>query len=111
MVVTVERKYNKRSNQQNRYFHGVLIPLVQEGLIDAGWNEAKSFEWTKDFIKLNCLLREYVNDKTGEVKQSIGRTSELTTSEFMDMIETIAQWASENLSIYIPMPNEQIECV
>lgn len=108
-IVTIERKYNQRSNNQNRFFHGVVIPIIQQGLIDAGWNEAKSFEWTKDFIKMNCLVKEYVNENTGEVKKSIGKTSELSTSEFMNLISEIQQWASEYLNVYVPEPNEQIE--
>lgn len=107
--ISVERKYNQRSNNQNRFFHGVVIPIIQQGLIEAGWNEAKSFEWTKDFIKMNCLVKEYVNENTGEVKKSIGKTSELSTSEFMNLISEIQQWASEYLNVYVPEPNEQIE--
>jgi hypothetical protein len=57
VVVTVEKKKSKRSDAQNRYFHGVIIPVIQHGLIEAGWNEARSSEWTKDFIKLNCLIK------------------------------------------------------
>lgn len=107
--ISVERKYNQRSNNQNRFFHGVVIPIIQQGLIEAGWNEAKSFEWTKDFIKMNCLVKEYVNENTGEVKKSIGKTSELSTSEFMNLISEIQQWASEYLNVYIPEPGESVE--
>lgn len=109
IVLTIERKYNKRSNSQNRFLHGVVIPIIQEGLIEAGWNEAKSFEWTKDFIKSQCLVREFVNEKTGEVKSAIGKTSELTTSEFAELIDAIAQWGAEYLGVFVPMPGEQLE--
>lgn len=106
--ISISRKYNQRSNQQNRFFHGVVIPIIQDGLIEAGWNEAKSAEWTKDFIKMNCLVKEFTNDETGEVIKSIGKTSELTTSEFMDMIAEIQQWAAEYLNVNVPDPGEQI---
>lgn len=106
--ITIEPNKRKRSNQQNRYFHGCVIPLVQEKLIDLGFNEAKSNEWTKDFIKYNCLIKEFVSEH-GEVIKSIGKTSELTTSEFMDMIAEVQQWASEKMGLYIPDPAEQLK--
>ena len=105
----IERLYNKRSNGQNRFFHGVVIPIVQQGLIDAGWNEAKSFEWTKDFIKIKVLMQETVNTETGEVLKLPRKTSELTTSEFMDLISDIQMWAAEYLGITIPDPGQQVE--
>ena len=109
IIFTVERKYNKRSNDQSRFFHGVILPILSEALIEAGYNEAKSMEWTKDFVKYHCLIKEYVNNKTGEITKSIGKTSELTTTEFMELIATVQQWAMENLNCYLPDPNEQIE--
>ena len=105
----IERLYNKRSNGQNRFFHGVVIPIVQQGLIDAGWNEAKSFEWTKDFIKIKVLMQETVNTDTGEVLKLPRKTSELTTSEFMDLIADIQFWAAEYLGIIIPDPGSQTD--
>ena len=108
VVFSVERKYNKRSNSQNRFFHGVVLPLIGEALIESGYNEARSHEWVKDFVKVNCLTQDVVTEE-GQVFKSIRRTSELTTSEFNDLIATVQQWASENLGIYIPDPGEQIE--
>lgn len=107
--IRIERSYNKRSNNQNRYFHGVVIPVVQQGLIDAGWNEAKSFEWVKDFIKHTVLMHEVVNEKSGEVIKTPRKTSELTTVEFMELVEDVARWASEYLNVCIPLPGEQVQ--
>lgn len=105
VVLDVLRK--RRSGQQNRFFHGILLPLVSERLIEMGFNEAKSLEWTKDFVKYNCLLRECVSKTTGEVIKSLGQTSELTTTEFIEFIADIQQWAAERLDLYIPEPGEQ----
>jgi len=109
IIFTIERKYNKRSTNQNSFFHGVILPILSQALIEAGYNEANSMEWTKDFVKYHCLIKEYVNKKTGEVTKSIGNTSGLTTTEFMELIATIQQWAMENLNCYLPDPNEQIK--
>ena len=107
--ITVEKARSKRSVNQNAYFHGVVIPMIASKLIDMGFNEAKSKDWTKDFIKYNCLLKEAVSEKTGEVIKSLGRTSGLTKSEFMDFVSEVQQWAAEKLDLYIPDPNEQTQ--
>lgn len=109
VIVTIEKRKSKRSDAQNRFFHGVCVPIIQQGLIEAGWNEAKSFEWTKDFIKKHCLIKQATNEKTGEVWDYIGATSGLTKSEFMDFVSDIQQWAMESLGVYVPDPNEVME--
>ncbi len=108
-TVTIEKTKRKRSNNQNRFFHGILTWYIQPALIDVGWNEARSVEWVKEFVKSKVLIKEYVNMDTGEITTQPGKTSELTTSEFMDMIAEIQQWGAEYLNINIPSPNEQVE--
>lgn len=107
--LTIERAYNKRSVSQNDYFHMVIDSYVCQGLIDAGWNEARDRKWAKEFVKREVLMREVVNEKTGEVKWMPRPTSGLTTTEFMELIADLQQWAAEYLSIVIPDPNEQIK--
>lgn len=109
VIVTIEKRKSKRSNAQNRFFHGVVIPIIQQGYLEAGWIEGKSFEWTKNEIKKACLIKEAVNEKTGEVKQYVGETSGLTKSEFMDFIAEVQQWAMESLNVYVPDPNQVME--
>lgn len=104
----VERK-SKRSNDQNSYFHGVCLPIVRAHLLDLGWKEAKSQEWVKDYIKFHCLVKEYHNEETGEVMKSLGKTSGLTTSEFMDFIADVQQWAAQELGLVIPDPGQQTD--
>ena len=83
------------------------MPMVREGLIDVGYKISK--EETHDFLKHKFLVKELVNEETGEILKSIGSTSDLTTSEFMDFIAEIQQWAAEFLGINIPDPGEAIE--
>ena len=106
--VTVERLYSKRSSPQNRFFHGVVIPLIQERLLELGWKEAKSAQWVKDVIKMQCLLSETASAH-GEVILAIRPTSGLSRTEFMELIEDVQQWAAEKLDLQIPNPNEQNE--
>lgn len=107
VLITIEKRKKKRSNSQNAYFHSIL-PIIQESLLDKGFSEANSLEWVKDFVKYNCLIVEYVSEH-GEVVKSLGKTSGLSTVEFMEMMERIKQWSAEVLDVYIPDPNQQIE--
>jgi ribonuclease HIII len=109
VMLTIERKYNKRSNQQSRFFHGILTWYIQPALIEQGWYEAKSEAWTKEFVKDKVLKKEFYNEKTGEITVIPGKTSELSTVEFMSMISEIQMWASQYLGIEIPDPNSQTE--
>lgn len=106
--ITIENK-SKRSDPQNRYFHGVVIPIVKAHLLDLGWKEARSNEWVKDYIKYNCLIKEVSNEDSGEVIKTLGATSGLTTSEFCDFIADIQQWSAEKLGLIIPDPGEVLE--
>lgn len=105
--ITVERKA-KRSNQQNRFFHGVVLPIIKSHMVDHGWKEAKSSEWVKDYVKFHCLVKEVVNEDTGECEKTLGKTSELSTSEFKDMIADVQQFCAEKWDLYIPDPGEQM---
>ena len=109
LTVTLEKWKRKRSTLQNAYFHGVVVPMVSEGMVEAGWREAVDLGWTKQFIKKEFLTRTAFNEKTGEGIEFIQDTSALTTSEFMELIADVQRWASDFLNIYIPDPNEQTE--
>ena len=106
LILTLEPYRKRRSNLQNRYFHGVVIPMVQTRLIELGWSEALDPVWVKDLIKYKFLLREMVNKETGKPCRQC-RTSSLTTTEMMELIAQVQQWAVEDLDLYIPDPNEQ----
>ena len=105
ITLTIERKRRKRSLSQNAFYWSVVVPMCKEGLIDTGYKV--TLEQTHDFLKSEFLKKELVNEKTGEVLQSVKSTTELTTSEFMDLIAEVQQWAAEFLSIQIPDPGEQ----
>ncbi|HYG84559.1 MAG TPA: hypothetical protein VD907_06825 [Verrucomicrobiae bacterium] len=105
VTITLERKKKKRSSPQNRFFHGPVLDILQAGLIDAGFNEARSKDWVKDLIKYKFLKYETISEH-GEPIEAIKHTSELTTSEFMDFVADVTQWAAEFLGIEIPDPGQ-----
>ena len=74
----------QRSSPQNRYFHGVMLQILSDEL-----------GYTLEEIK-------------GVVKYKFGikSTSSLSTADFESFMSDIRQWASRDLSIWIPEPNE-----
>lgn len=105
-IISVERAKKKRSIEQNRYYWGIIVPMVKEGMIEVGYR--MTTEATHEFLKMNFNIVEITNEKTGEILKSIGSTTEMSTSQMMEYFANIYQWASEYLGIYIPEPNEQI---
>lgn len=98
---------NKRTNPQNRYYHGLVVPMVQKGIEDLGTEI--SIAETHEFLKARFNSIEVVNKETGEVVAIPKSTSKLTTVQFNEYKEKIQRFASEFLGIYIPDPNEQLE--
>lgn len=102
---------NKRSNPQNRFLHGVVFPIVCDGLRAAGFDEIKTPEDAKAVVKELFLKELFANHKTGECLTRTKKTSELTTIEMMQFIEDVQKWSAEYLGCVIPDPNQQLELI
>lgn len=106
--ITVQKRRKNRSNAQNSYYWAVIVPLVRDGLKDAG-NMDVSNEIAHEFMKMKFLEKRKVFDRSGEVTELPSTTTTLTTSEMMDYFAEIQTWAAIHLDIKIPDPNEQIQ--
>ena len=93
-VETIKKQRKPRSNQQNRYMHGVIFKLIAEEIGD-------SVEEVKSAMKNKFLKYE---TKSG--LEAIKDTSDLSTVELENFNEKCRRWASSFLNIYIPLPNE-----
>jgi NinB protein len=108
IVITIEKRKNKRSNPQNAFFHGIVLPLVYNGLKELG--HTMPLADVKDLLKLKFLkVPIFANEETGEITEKIKNTSELTTTEFMEFVSEIQRWSIENLGVNIPDPNENLK--
>jgi hypothetical protein len=109
IVITIEKLKKSRSNNQNAYYWGVVIPIVQSGLKDAT-GEFRS----ADSIHYGILLplfsptNEIVNIDTGQVLSEKISSSEMTTVQFMEYVLEVQKWSAEFLGVDIPNPNEEI---
>lgn len=106
-MFTIEPVKNKRSSQQNRYYHGVIIPIVKNCLKEAGY--VMTNEDVHDLLKMK-FLREtlFVNEDTGDITERTKSTTELSKSAFMDYVAEIRQFTLEYFNTDIPEPNEEI---
>ncbi len=98
VVVEVKTIRPQRSSAQNRYWHGVVIPLFAD---HCGYE----FDEMKDALALRLIPKDLVDMSTGEVHTVPGHTSDLNVKEFNDLIER-AQRLGAEMDIYIPDPNE-----
>lgn len=105
--ITIRRKRKRRSLLQSAYYFGVVLPVVQRGLMDAGYKVSK--ESTHEFLKATFFKQEIVNENTGEILNTTGSTAQMTTVQMMEYFQEITQWAAEFLNVQIPEPGEQIK--
>lgn len=104
-TVEIQKYSGKRSSNQNRYFHGIVVPMVLDGLRNAGFDDVKDNEDAKAVIKILFLKQEITN---GTETFTVTRdTHNLSAVEMMTFIDDVVKWASEYLGIFIPAPNSQ----
>jgi len=112
----IEKLYSKRTNPQNSYYWGVVLPLVKDGLLQVGY-ECHSLDEAHEFCKNQFIIiqgrkrKRLVNRETGEVRyvKVFPSTRKLTTVEFSEYIDRIIRWSAEYLGVIIPYPGEILE--
>lgn len=103
--IVLKKARSKRTDLQNRYYFGCVVPIIQEALKDLGHRLDK--DETHYFLREKFNYKELVNENTGESVKIPQSTTALTKTEFGEYIEKIAQWSAEFLNVAIPEPNEQ----
>ena len=105
IVEVVVRPYtdkSPRSNQQSRYYWGVVIPLISDY---TGYTKDEIHEILKHLFLAEMLE---IKSKDGEQhKIRIAKsTTDLNTTEMEDFLSNIRQWAAMELGVFVPTPNE-----
>lgn len=106
--ITIQKKRKQRSNPQNRFYWGLIIPIWRNLLLNE-WGEVHTNESTHEFLKMNFGYNERVDESTGEIFRSPRSTTENSTVEMEEYHELLRQKAMEMFGAVIPLPNEQIE--
>lgn len=108
VVLTIAKAKKKRSNNQNAYYWGLLIPLTQNA-IKAEWGEIWSKEKTHDFYKLHFNYVEKVNETTSEVIKIPKSTTDNTTTQQEEYHAQIREFLKDWFNVTAPLPNEDLE--
>ncbi len=107
IIISIEKRKKKRSNNQNAFYHAVVIPIMMDAFKDA-WGEYYSSVEVHEALKAKYCFKEQVNENTGEILQIPSSTTNLSTIEWEEYINKIRAFAFEWFNVTIPMPNEQI---
>ncbi len=92
-----------RSIQANRYYWGIVIPLIagHVGMNKEDLHELLKFKFNKGIV---------LDPESGEVLEIPKTTTNLKVAEFQSYIEAVKQWATEFLGVIFPevdeLPNE-----
>ena len=100
----IEKK-PKRTYSQNNYIHLLFAWFALE------YGETPEYVKQEIFKKLvnpQIFLTEYVNYKTGEVREAWRSTADLNTKEMTIAIDNFRDYASKEAGIYLPTPDDLI---
>ena len=101
ILVTISLKKQKRSIEQNGYMWSVVYAMLGE---EMGYDvDEIHVIMSKKFLKVK---EDLIDD---ELITFVKRTSKLKTDEMEEYLEKCRRYASINLHIVIPLPNETIE--
>lgn len=101
--VTVRRAARRRSDHQNRYYWGVVLPALAKG-IEETQGYKFDIELAHEFVK-----RRFWSE-TGKVVNGyyVGFTTTTTTTTLWEeKMEEIRRFAADYFNINIPEPNEE----
>jgi hypothetical protein len=107
--ITIQRKRKRRSNEQGRYYFGVIV-AIWRGLFRDEWGDILTFDETHERLKeLFGHKDERVIESTGEVFSITRSTTTYTTTEMMEYQTRCQREAFEMFGAHIPDPNEELE--
>ncbi len=92
-----------RSNEQNRYYWGVVVRLISE---HTGFTDNEVHEILKH---IHLVKRLFIKTNSKDDNVWITRsTRDLKTSEMEEYLSKCRMWASTELGVFIPEPNEDM---
>jgi len=107
VIIEISKASKKRSNNQNNWYYGVALPIIINSIEDTTGES-----YTKE--DLHEFHLEKVLEATKVIKETLGetiityshkRTSDMTTTEFMDFKNKIQiYWAERGINV--PDPNQ-----
>ena len=105
VVITIDKVKKKRSTNQNAFYWGCLIPLMQLGAKDT-WGENWSIDKAHKHLSKLFVFHESINVKSGLITQTPKSTTELTTTDWEVYVTEIRIYLLEHFDIEAPEPNQ-----
>lgn len=107
VIVTVERKQEKRTNPQNRMAWGTVYSQLLDGLAaEVGYDRHDKDAKDKLHEGLTGKYGGLVVDPVTGFEVRKFRTSRATKQEFSDYIEWVARFAAQEHGVVIVLPGE-----
>lgn len=108
--VTVCKLRHRRTDPQNRYFHGPVLTYLTAHLY-----ECTGRRWERDEVK-NYLKERFgpkepiVDPFTGELRsETLKSMAKYEVGEFIDFLDSIHAWMAMDLGLLMPDPSEYRE--
>lgn len=106
LVITVKEQGKRRSDKQNAFYWGVVIPLVKQLFEGAGTTCTPE--------DVHCYLKEHVLGMMkvmvlpdGSRRAVVESSTKKDTKEWEDNMEKIRAWAAQ-WGVVVPYPNEYL---
>lgn len=109
--VTITIKENKKSRRHvfNKFYWGLVIRPILNGLRDAGYQTDEiDEESVHSYLKSRFLSKRIANEE-GEFIEMQGSTRKMTNTKMLEYLDAVVQWASEYLGITISFPWETLD--
>lgn len=98
VLVTISTKKQQRSLQQNKYMWSVVYDMIGD---EWGYDKEEVHQ-----IMSTMFLKIKEVELDGETYAVVKSTTKLKTDEMEEYLEKCRRYASVNLHLFIPLPNE-----
>lgn len=110
IILTIKRDRKAKSHAQLGYYYAVVLPYVAYGLISLGNDFQVDNEADMDEID-HFLKEKFLNngiefaDRHGVAHKGKSSLARTTTTQMLEFVDRVIQFAAEDLSIEIPTPD------
>lgn len=95
-----------RSIPLNKYYWGVVVELVYEGLRAQGFDSVRNKNDAHEIMK--ALFLKVIEERNGIKIERILSTTELTNTGMQEYLLNISVWSFDYLGVTIHEPNQQL---
>jgi hypothetical protein len=107
ITISIEEKKKQRSNKQNRFYRGFIVPAIKDWLFEQGTN--LTLDETHDWVvKRVWKYTEYVDTPDGEPYEKRRSSTEPDTVLWEQFQDVTRSWFADK-GLMLPFPQEYRE--